>query len=478
MNLEDTIAAISTPPGEGGIGIIRISGPDAIPIASRIFRSDSRRNLLSKKSHTILYGFIINPKNSETIDEVLLSVMRSPRTYTREDIVEINCHGGMLPLRKVLETVIKEGARLARPGEFTFRAFMNGRIDLSQAEATIDLIRSKTERSQRLAFEQLSGVLSERITSITDALTGICAHIEAYIDFPEEEIEPAAGGELLKRMEAVDSELLSLSLSYEEARFFREGLSVAIVGRPNVGKSSLLNALLARERAIVTELPGTTRDVIEEYLNINGLPIRIMDTAGIRNAHDLVETEGVKRSLQAIEWADIVLAVFDLASGIKDEDMMVLQKIKDRRHIIVLNKSDLKHRLDMGIFSVGTLMPHSSSNGREETGNGKIYYQGTVIISAKTGDGIDSLKEKVCSAVLKSGVSTEGVFITNLRHKTAIDGAIRSLRNASQALRESSPYEIVAFELRDSLNRLGEISGKVTTEDVLERIFSEFCIGK
>src|SRR4030065_351152 len=298
MSIDDTIAAISSPLGEGGIGIVRLSGKDSIQIAEKIFSSPKNKTLKDSKSHRIIYGYIKDHLNDKEIDEVLVTIMRSPYSYTREDIVEINCHGGMVALRKTLELTLKQGARLAEPGEFTKRAFINGRIDLSQAEAVLDLIRSKTDESRRIAIEQLQGGLSEKITALRDRLTELCAHVEAYIDFPEDEIETASKKDMLETMKDIDRELQTFLKTYDEARCFREGLSTAIVGRPNVGKSSLLNALLKKDRAIVTEIPGTTRDVIEEYLNINGLPLRIMDTAGERRVEEVAENKGGGRSRQ------------------------------------------------------------------------------------------------------------------------------------------------------------------------------------
>ncbi|NOZ67968.1 MAG: tRNA uridine-5-carboxymethylaminomethyl(34) synthesis GTPase MnmE [Deferribacteres bacterium] len=457
MNLEDTIVAISTPSGEGGIGIVRLSGKDAIGIASMMFSPHRKGTPTEFRSHTMHYGHITDPRDGTVIDEVLLSVMKAPHSYTKEDVVEINCHGGMIPLRRVLELAVREGARIAGPGEFTFRAFMNGRIDLSQAEATIDLIRAKTDRARKLAMEQLSGALSEKIASARTTLVEICAHIEAYIDFPEEELDLHTREELSRSADTLAGRLRELSSTYEEARFFREGLSVAIVGRPNVGKSSLLNALVERERAIVTESPGTTRDVIEEYLNINGLPLRIMDTAGIRETHDLAESEGVRRSLRAIDGADLVLAVFDMSLPLKDEDFTVIDKIRTRKSIIVLNKADLPGSVDEGLIPEGLPI---------------------VRISARTGQGMDSLKREIEGLVFRSGSSSDGLMITNLRHKLALDGAAEAISRASRAIVEGLPYEITAFELRDALDRLGEIAGETTTEDILNRIFSRFCVGK
>ncbi len=456
-NLDDTIAAISTPVGEGGIGIVRISGKQSLEIAERLLRSAKGRRLSEVRSHQMIYGYIIDPEGGAPIDEVLVSVMRAPATYTKEDMVEINCHGGLLPMRRVLEAVIRMGARMAGPGEFTFRAFMNGRIDLSQAEATLDLIRAKTESSERLALEQLSGRLSEKINHLRERLMQVCAHVEASLDFPEEEIETAEAEEILENMKSLSRELRELAGTYEEGRFFREGLAVAIVGRPNVGKSSLLNALMEQDRAIVTELPGTTRDVLEEYISIEGIPLRIMDTAGIREAHDLAEAEGVRRSLRAIEGADLVLALFDASTELTEEDILVIEKITNRRAIVVLNKADLPMKID----------------GEGFKGNFPV-----VVISAKNGEGIRELKETILSMVFKGSISHEGFIVTNLRHKLALEKAYTCLERASTALQEFSPYEIVAFELRDALDSLGEIVGAVTTEDILEMIFSQFCIGK
>lgn len=463
MFTDDTIAAISTPLGEGGIGIVRLSGKDAIEIVERIFTSPKNKSLRHTKSHRVVYGYIQDPSMREKkIDEVLVTVMRSPYTYTKEDVVEINCHGGMAPLWRTLEIVLNEGARLAEPGEFTKRAFINGRIDLSQAEAVLDLIRSKTDESRRIAIEQLRGGLSEKITSLRNILIDLCAHIEAYIDFPEDDIEITSKKDLLRSMEEIETELKILLKSYDEARFFREGLSTAIVGRTNVGKSSLLNALLKKDRVIVTELPGTTRDLIEEYLNIEGLPLRIMDTAGIRKVQDLAEKEGVKRSLQSIDDADLVIAVFDGSEPLKDEDFEVINKIKTKNTIIVMNKCDLPPAVNREAFA--SLAPTSSH---------------IVNISATRGDGLEELKGIIFNSFLKDWKEgREGVLVTNIRHKTAITHALASLERAISGITDNHPLEIIALELRDSLDRLGEIVGAVTTDDILDRIFMNFCIGK
>jgi tRNA modification GTPase len=466
---DDTIAAISTPLGEGGIGIVRLSGKEALPIVEKLFSSPKGRKLEESGSHTLTHGFISNPQTGSRVDEVLVAVMRAPMTYTRENVVEINCHGGILPLRKVLELALQHGARLAEPGEFTKRAFLNGRLDLSQAEAVMDLITAKTGEAAKIALEQLSGGLSEKIAGLRDRVTSVCAHVEAYIDFPEEEIAPASMDRILSEIQDIRDGLVELSKSFEEGRFFREGLKVAIVGRPNVGKSSLLNTLLKRDRAIVTETAGTTRDVLEEYLSIKGLPVRIMDTAGIRETHEMAEREGVLRSLSAIENADIVIAMIDGSAPMNAEDKAVLEKVTDKRSIIAINKSDLP-----------AAQPYLETALR-------AYSEDAVNISAKTGSGLDSLKDKILTLSMAGTHKTQtgspfdespGVIVTNVRHKIAIDRAVAALNNGASALRAEMPLEIVAVEMRDALDRLGEIVGSVTTEDILNRIFSEFCIGK
>ena len=463
MFTDDTIAAISTPLGEGGIGIVRLSGKYCIQITEKIFSSHRMKSLNNLKPYSMIYGHINDPLTGEKIDEVLVTVMKSPYSYTKEDVVEINCHGGMITLRNILELVLKQGARLSEPGEFTKRAFINGRIDLSQAEAVLDLIRSKTDESRRIAIEQLQGGLSKTITGLRDRLTDICVHIEAFIDFPEDELETASKEDLLGEMKDIGRELQTLLKTYDEARFFREGLLTAIVGRPNVGKSSLLNALLKKDRAIVTEVPGTTRDVIEEYLNINGLPLRIMDTAGIRDVEDIAEKEGVKRSLQSIENADLVIAIFDRSEPFKDEDFEVLERIKNKNTIFVLNKCDLQPAIDQN--SISSFILHPSPF--------------VLDISATRGDGLSELKDGILNSCLKNWKEErEGVVVTNIRHKTGIENAQAAIDRAIFVLTENQPLEILALELRDSLDRLGEIVGAVTTEDILNKIFNDFCIGK
>ena len=461
---DDTIAAVSTPPGEGGIGIVRLSGKEAISIAGLIFVSPSGKLPSGVRSHSVIYGFIKDPDTSEKIDEVIVTVMRAPRTYTREDVVEINCHGGMLPLRRILGSVISQGARLAEPGEFTRRAFLNGRVDLSQAEAVIDVIKARTEQAERMALQQLEGRLSAEITTLRDSVTEACALIEAYIDFPEEEVELPDSAGFISSMQDILDRLSALSRSFEEGRLFREGAAMAIVGKPNVGKSSLLNTLLKKDRAIVTDLPGTTRDIIEESLNIDGIPVRIMDTAGIREAHDLAEAEGIRRSLAAIEGADIILAVYDASRVLDQADRQIIEKVNKKKTITVINKWDI------------------SNAGFDAEDNGLNIYP-TVKISALRGEGIDVLKDTIVTVLLSNNVmpgqdSAADLLITNVRHKQLVDDAFASLWKARGTFEKGEPLEVTALFLREALNSLGEIIGVVTTDDILNKIFAEFCIGK
>jgi tRNA modification GTPase len=455
---DDTIAAIATPIGEGGIGIIRLSGRDSVDIADRIFAARGAKKLKDAASHTITYGFIVDPAKSEKIDEVLVTVMRAPRTYTKEDVVEINCHGGILPLKTVLGLVLREGARMAEPGEFTKRAFLNGRIDLSQAEAVIDIIKARSTQAERLALYQLEGKLSSRIAELRERLFTLCAHVEAQIDFPEDELDTVRKDEVIGIMKAIDEELSLLSDGYEAGRYFRDGVATAIVGKPNVGKSSLLNALLEKDRAIVTEMPGTTRDVIEDTLNIDGLPLRIMDTAGIRETHNLAEAEGIKRSLKALEGADIVIAVLDSSMPVDRADDELLRAVADKRTIVLINKSDIR--------SPAFTLPVGSIN--------------VVEASALTGEGIKELKKMIYFMSTSSVChkDTEVPLVTNLRHKRSLDLASQSLAEAIKSLGNNIPLEIVAMYVREALDNVGAIIGIVTTDDILNKIFGEFCIGK
>ncbi len=456
MSDHDTVCAASTPPGEGGIGIIRISGKDAVPIASTVFRSRTKRRLETKASHTLHYGYVVDPKSDDIIDEVLVTVMRAPATYTREDVVEINCHGGMMPLQRTLSLLLDNGARQAEPGEFTKRAFLNGRIDLAQAEAVMDIISAKTGLSLRAANAQLLGGLSREITMLRDALVSLLASVEAGIDFPEEDIETATGKPLAEDISRLRDSINALLASYRYGRILRDGYATAIVGRPNVGKSSLLNALLRQDRAIVTDIPGTTRDVLEEYLNINGVPFRVLDTAGIRHSQDRVEQEGVRRSLAAIEAADIALVILDGSHPLTSEDHRVLEEVTGRQVIAVINKADLPQRID-------NLDPAMVQ----------------VTLSCRTGAGLAELKQLLSGMVMKGAVSArEHAWAINQRHKTQLEQAQDSLQKALDSVASNLSPEFIALDLRGALDSLGLIIGATHTDDILDRIFNDFCIGK
>ncbi|RJR17243.1 MAG: tRNA uridine-5-carboxymethylaminomethyl(34) synthesis GTPase MnmE [Nitrospiraceae bacterium] len=486
MQTEDTIAAISTAPGHSGIGIIRLSGRDAFEIVEKIFLSTRQKKIRKTPSHRMLYGHIIDPVTRETIDEVLVSVMKAPNTYTREDIVEINSHGGPVPLRRILDLVLNGGARLAEPGEFTQRAFLNGRLDLAQAEAVIDIINALTEQSRKTAVAQLKGALSKNIQLIREELIELAAFVEAYIDFPDEDIETLSLNDMKKRALNIQQTLQKLIESSRYGMILREGLKTAIIGRPNVGKSSLLNALLEHDRAIVTEVPGTTRDVIEEYLNINGIPVRIMDTAGIRDVKDIAEKEGVKRSLKAMEDADLVLLVLDGSEALHETDKELIEKAGTKHAIIVINKSDLPQKID-----IGSVIPAKAGIQKKEwippaydlpgqacqaRNDAEEFY--IVSISAKKESGLDELKDRIAGTVLSG--STEGgtEIVTSKRHVQALEKALVSMDSFIKAVDENTSPEFLSVDLRDALDAIGDIIGITTPDDILNKIFSSFCIGK
>ncbi len=456
MSEQDTICAVSTPPGEGGIGIIRISGGMATGIAVKIFKPRRDKNLLTAPSHSLHYGHVVDPASGETVDEALLSVMRAPSTYTREDVIEIHCHGGMMPLWRTLGLCISAGARQAEPGEFTKRAFLNGRIDLAQAEAVMDIIRAKTDLSLRAANEQLLGGLSGEIAALRDRLLSLIAAVEAGIDFPEEDIETGTGQPLAEEADGLLAAVDSLLSGYAYGRILRDGFATAIVGKPNVGKSSLLNALLKQNRAIVTEVPGTTRDVLEEYLNIAGVPLKILDTAGIRHSHDIVEQEGVRRSLGAIGSADIVLFVLDGSQPLTTEDRRVMDEVKGKHVIAIINKSDLPRKLEQ--------LRKSDAQ---------------VSVSCLTGEGLEDLKRAISDQVKQGTISSrEHVWAVNQRHRTALEQTKESLQKALESITSGLSPEFISLDLRGALDSLGLIIGATYTEDILERIFNDFCIGK
>ena len=458
MYQEDTIAAIATPPGEGGLAVIRISGPDAENIALRIFTRRQNPNG-SLRSHTLYHGQIAGPaEDAQPIDEVLLTIMRKPRSYTGEDVVEVHCHGGNFLVRQILATILTQGARQAEPGEFTKRAFLNGRVDLAQAEAVLDLIRARTAKAAQLALNQASGELSKYVGELREELLDILVQVEASIDFPEEEIELLQRPHLIKKITALIDKITIILGSYEWARLFREGAKVCICGRPNVGKSSLLNALLGSDRVIVTPIPGTTRDVIEESLTLDGLPIVIWDTAGIRESRDEIEQLGIELSRQHVEKADAVVVVIDGSVALTPDDRALLQITKSKKVVIALNKSDLALAVDLNSIACEQSTP-------------------LVVTSAKTGTGTDSLKRTLRELVL-GGAIEPSIAITNLRHRSELVRSADDLRRAADTLSQGLPPEMAAIDLNDARQALEEIIGIVSNDDILERIFSNFCIGK
>ena len=462
MKFHDTIAAIATARGEAGIGIVRVSGSLALPIAAELFRSPRTVSPTELPTHTLTYGHVVDATASdEIIDEVLLGVMHAPRTYTGEDIVEFNCHGGIVPLTAVLDLVVKNGARVAEPGEFTKRAFLNGRLDLAQAEAVAELIASKTDLSRKVAVEALAGKLSDTVNLLSDRLASLLAEIEASIDFPEEDLDFMKVEAQLETAHSVQTDLTVLLETATEGRIITEGVNVAILGKPNVGKSSLLNALIGVKRAIVTDTPGTTRDTIEEAVNISGIPLRLIDTAGIRQTTDIVEQQGVERSKAVLDRSELLLLMFDASQPLNDADLDLLQTAQSSRAILILNKVDLP------VVTPSTaLLAHCPKKRVVET-------------AIPEGKGIDALKATVCEELLGGeSVVGESPIVTNARHQEALRRANEGLNYAIESLENGMPPDLVAVDLRISLDGLGDIVGKTTTEDILDRIFSQFCVGK
>jgi tRNA modification GTPase len=455
--LEDTIAAIATPLGEGGLAVIRISGSAAFVVADRCFKPFGKSSVgpLHAGSHTIQYGHVV--WEGRNVDEVLVSVMHAPRTFTGEHVVEITCHGGILPTRMVLDAVLASGARPAEPGEFTRRAFLNGRIDLVQAEAVTDLIHSRTELALRAANEQLEGKLSRRINELRDQLMLTMAHIEAHIDFPDEDISPDTRGQLLDRLEKAIAFMNELLRTAHEGQILRRGIRAAIIGRPNAGKSSLLNQLLGQDRAIVSAIPGTTRDTIEETANIRGIPVIFIDTAGLREARDEIELEGIRRSRQSLEKAEFILHVFDASEPLTAADESFLAEFAAKKRILVCNKMDLVRCLS---FSPDV-------DGKK------------VDVCCLTGKGIEELKEAIKELAWSGEIRAEMLeTMINARHHDALLRGREATRKALDALSAEQTLELVAMDLRIAVNAVGEIVGKTTTEDLLDSIFSQFCIGK
>ena len=462
MKFHDTIAAIATARGEAGIGIVRISGALALTIAAEVFRSPRGVSPTQLSTHTLTYGHVVDANASdEIIDEVLLGVMHAPRTYTGEDIVEFNCHGGTIPLTAVLDVVVKNGARIAEPGEFTKRAFLNGRLDLAQAEAVAELIASKTDLSRKIAIEALAGKLSDTVNELNDRLAALLAEIEASIDFPEEDLDFMKVETQLQTARAVQNDLTILLETATEGRLITQGVNVAILGKPNVGKSSLLNALVGMTRAIVTDIPGTTRDTIEEMINIGGIPLKLIDTAGIRHTDEIIEQQGVERSKAVLDRAELLLLMFDASQPLNDADLELLKTAQSSKAILILNKMDLPV-----VTSPTALLAHCPKKQVVET-------------AIPEGKGLDKLKASVSEELLGGElVIGESPIVTNARHQEALRRANEGLNYAIESLENGMPPELIAVDLRISLDGLGDIVGKTTTEDILDRIFSQFCVGK
>lgn len=455
----DTIAAISTAIGEGGISIIRVSGSKALQVVGSIFRGRSAKSLETMETYTMRYGRIVEFGGEDVVDEVIVSYMKGPRSFTAEDTVEINCHGGIVATNKVIENVLKAGARMADPGEFTKRAFLNGRIDLSQAEAVIDIIRAKTELSMKSAVLQAGGNLSAAVRELREKLLGLIAHIEATVDYPEEDLEEITAIQVSARLKEVVEELTGAIDSADEGKILREGISTVIVGKPNVGKSSLLNTLLKENRAIVTDIPGTTRDVIEEYINIKGIPIKIVDTAGIRETEDVVERIGVKKSRSKIEEADLIIFMLDTSRELTDEDRDIISYIKGKKYIVLLNKVDLNARMDI----------------KELEGLEPEYVINASVIQ---GFGIDRLKDAIVKLFFHGEIKSNELVITSMRHKEAMMAAKSSCLQAIDALGGTSAIDLASIDIRSAWYSLGQITGDTMEEDIIDKIFSEFCLGK
>ncbi len=455
-----TIAAISTATGNGGIGIIRMSGKKSFEILNKIFiplNSDKEET----KGYTIKFGYIVNPKTNEKIDEVLVSFFLSPKSYTTENMCEINSHGGIIVEKKILQLCLENGAELAEPGEFTKRAFLNGRIDLAQAESVIDLINSKTDNEAKASINQLEGSLSRRIKAIRDKLLDIMADIEATIDYPEYDIEEVTNKKIAECLLQIKGELTVLSNTFESGKILKEGVKTIILGKPNAGKSSLLNTILNEERAIVSEFAGTTRDTIEEFVNIQGIPLKLIDTAGIRKTEDKIEEIGVNKALKLSKEADLIIAIFDGSKELDNEDLEILSIIKNKKSIIVLNKKDIG---DCNIENNEII---------------KNNFDNIIKISAKTGEGIDNLYKKIEEMFKASEIKmNDGIIITNIRHKTQIEKAINSVNEAIQSNNSDLPIDIVSIPIKQILNDLSAITGEDVSEDIINEIFAKFCLGK
>ncbi len=458
----DTIAAISTPMGEGAIAIVRLSGDEAVMIADKIFKSPSGKKLTEEKTHTIHYGHLIDPTTEEVVEEVMLSLMRAPKTFTREDVIEINCHGGIVSVNRVLQLVLKNGARLADPGEFTKRAFLNGRIDLSQAEAVMDLIRAKTDRAMNVALGQMDGKLSRLIGNLRQALIETLAHVEVNIDYPEyDDVEEMTIPVLLEKCTWVRNEIAKLLQTSTQGKILREGLSTVILGRPNVGKSSLLNSLVHENKAIVTDVAGTTRDIIEEYVNVRGVPLRLVDTAGIRETEDIVERIGVERSRQVLKEADLILLVLNSAESLSEEDERLFETIQNMDFIVVVNKTDLPQKINLEKVK-------ELANGRPVVTTSILQEQGVI-----------ELEEAIAKTFFEGQVeSNDLTYVSNARHIALLHQAKATIEDAINAAEAGVPVDMIQIDVTKTWELLGEIVGDTVQESLINQLFSQFCLGK
>ena len=458
----DTIAAISTPMGEGAIAIVRLSGDDAIQIADKLFRGVGGKRLVEMPSHTIHYGHLLDPKDGQVVEEVMVSVMKGPKTFTKEDVVEINCHGGIVSVNRVLQHVLNHGARLAEPGEFTKRAFLNGRIDLSQAEAVMDLIRAKTDRAMNVALGQMEGRLSNLIRRLRQEILEILAHVEVNIDYPEyDDVEEMTHHMLLEKAAFVQEEIKKILQTSQQGKILREGLSTVIVGRPNVGKSSLLNSLVHENKAIVTDIPGTTRDVIEEYVNVRGVPLRLLDTAGIRETEDIVERIGVERSRQVLKEADLILLVMNYSDKLSVEDENLFEVVKGMDVIVIINKTDLPQEIDMERVA-------QLAEGHK-----------MVTTSLLEDHGVDELEEAIASLFFAGSIEAgDMTYVSNSRHIALLNQSLHAIEEAIEGVETGTPIDIVQIDLTRSWELLGEITGESVHESLIDQLFSQFCLGK
>ncbi|MER2111456.1 MAG: tRNA uridine-5-carboxymethylaminomethyl(34) synthesis GTPase MnmE [Solibacillus isronensis] len=458
----DTIAAISTPMGEGAIAIVRLSGDEAVAIADKIFKSPNHKRLTDVATHTIHYGHLIDPKTGEVVEEVMLSLMRGPKTFTREDVVEINCHGGIVSVNRVLQLVLRYGARLAEPGEFTKRAFLNGRIDLSQAEAVMDLIRAKTDRAMNVALGQMDGKLSRLITALRQALLETLAQVEVNIDYPEyDDVEEMTIPVLLEKCGWVREEIIKLLQTSSQGKILREGLSTVILGRPNVGKSSLLNSLVQENKAIVTDIAGTTRDIIEEYVNVRGVPLRLVDTAGIRETEDIVERIGVERSREALKDADLILLVLNYGEELTEEDERLFETIQAMDYIVVVNKTDIERKIDL-------------NRVHELAGKHRV-----VTTSLLKEEGVIELEEAIAALFFEGQVEANDLtYVSNARHIALLHQAQQVIEDALAAAESGVPVDMIQIDVTRTWEILGEIIGDTVQESLINQLFSQFCLGK